>query len=83
MKKGVFKAKTETGIIVDIVATREEIEVRTRAGVQLVPGLIELFCTDFGCHVNADESDPTRSRFTLVFPPLKVVRLEDSPFPEI
>ena len=83
MKKGVFKARLETGRIVEIEVERDESVIRTRGGVHVEPGMIELSCPEYGCKVNPDLSDPTLSRFTLVFPQLKAVRLEDSPFPEV
>lgn len=83
MKKGVFKARLETGEIVEIEVERDERVIRTRGGVHVEPGMIELYCPKYGCMVNPDFSDPTFSHFTLVFPQIQAVRLEDSPFPEV
>ena len=66
-----------------VQATRKEVAVQTNGSVRHIPGMIELFCPDFDSAVNVDIDDETRTHFTLVFPPMDLYRLPDSPFPEV
>ncbi|MBQ7178185.1 MAG: hypothetical protein IJS08_12285 [Victivallales bacterium] len=84
MKEGYFKARTESGTVYTIRVTREVIEVPTRGGVHRKEGMVEMRCVENGRPVVRDETDGTYTRFTLVhIVELPLVRLEETPFPDI